>query len=113
MRPFKRLGILIGSMHIVLYFAVPVYASYLDKFANPVIGLPVMFFFGYWWPILVFFAFAPRRFYDEPESQKYIRQIGRAFKIPDTGIALRVVSFILLWPFTIINLHVFYEGLQA
>ena len=47
MRLFKLLGVLLGSLHIVLYFAVPVYGSYLDKFAPALICLPVMFFFGF------------------------------------------------------------------
>jgi len=33
LRSSKLLGILPGSLHIILYFVVPVYASNLDKLA--------------------------------------------------------------------------------
>ena len=113
LRLFKRLGVLLGSLHVVLYFAVPVYGSYLDVFAIPLISLPVMFFFGYWWPLLMFFAFAPRRFHEEPETQDYLRGIGRAFHVRAAGLPLRIVALILLWPFSIMNFDVLYKGLQA
>src|SRR4051794_13456314 len=112
MRIFKRFGVLLGLLHIVLYFAVPVYGSYLDKFAPVFICLPVMFFFGYWWPLLLFFAFAPRRFHDEPETQQFIRSIGSTFRIRVAGLSLRIVSLILLWPFSIMNFLVLYQGLR-
>src|ERR1700722_6285052 len=112
MRFFKRLGLLLGSLHLVLYFAVPVYASYLDGIATPLVRLPAMFFFGYFWPLLLFFAFAPTRFYQEPDTQQFIRKIGDAFHIPASVMALRGVSLILLWPFSIMNFHVLYYGLQ-
>jgi hypothetical protein len=112
MRLFKLLGVLLGSLHIVLYFAVPVYGSYLDKFAPSLICLPVMFFFGFWWPILLFFAFAPRRLYDEPETQKFVRELGSTFRIRVAGLSLRIVSLILLWPFSIMNFMVLYQGLR-
>jgi hypothetical protein len=102
MRLFQRFGILLGSLHIVLYFLVPDYLSMLDKVAPPVIGLPVMFLCGYEWPLLVFFAFAPRRFQEEPDAQEYILRTGRVFGVR-SGRSLRVVSLILLWPFTLGN----------
>ncbi|MGC3961542.1 MAG: hypothetical protein QM813_27540 [Verrucomicrobiota bacterium] len=95
-----------------MYFAVPVYGSYLDKFGPVFICLPVMFFFGYWWPVLLFFAFAPRRFHDEPETQQFIRNIGSTFRIRESGLPLRMVSLFLLWPFTIMNFLVLYQGLR-
>ncbi len=103
MRLFKRLGILLGSLHIVLYFLIPDYFSVLDKVVPVVIGLPFMFICGYLWPMLVFFAFAPRRFYEEPDTQKYIHNIGRAFGLRIGDVSLRVGSLILLWPFTLVN----------
>ena len=112
MRFCKIIGALLGSLHCVLYFAVPVYGSYLQKIAPPVISLPVMFFFGFWWPVLVFFALAPSRFYPEPETQQFIMKIGTAFRVPVGRFALRVVSLLLLWPFSIMNFHVLYYGLQ-
>jgi hypothetical protein len=113
MRIFKRLGVLLGSLHIVLYFAVPVYESYLDKIAPALICLPVMFFFGFWWPLLLFFAFAPRRFHEEPETQNFIREIGSGFRIRVAGLPLRIISLILLWPFTFMNFSALYYGLRA
>jgi len=112
MRLFTRLGILLGSLHIVLYFVVPVYESYLDKCGPAIISLPVMFFFGFWWPLLLFFAFAPRRFHEEPETQKLIREIGSAFHIQVAGLPLRIISLILLWPFSLVNFWALYYGLQ-
>lgn len=103
MRLFKWFGILLGSLHIVLYFLVPDYFSVMDKVVPAVIGLPVMFAFGYVWPLLVFFAFAPARFYKEPETQKFICEIGRLFGLRITSLSLRVVSLVLLWPFTLAN----------
>jgi hypothetical protein len=100
---FKRLGVLLGSLHIVLYFLVPDYCSLLDKVVPAVIGLPFMFVCGYLWPLLVFFAFAPRRFHEEPDAQKFICDMGRAFGLRGAGLSLRVVSLILLWPFTLAN----------
>ena len=101
-----------GSLHILLYFAVPVYASYLDKMSPAFICLPVMFFFGFWWPLLLFFAFAPRRFHEEPDTQAFIREIGSAFRIRVAGFPLRIISLILLWPFSIMNFMVLYQGLR-
>lgn len=112
MRFCKMVGVLLGSLHCVLYFAVPVYGSYLEKIAPPVLCLPVMFFFGFWWPILMFFAFAPSRFYPEPGTQKLILRLGAAFRVPVGRLALRVVALVLLWPFSIMNFHVLYYGLQ-
>jgi len=103
MRLFKRLGILLGSLHIVLYFLVPDYFSLLDSMVPTVIGLPFMFIIGYLWPLLVFFAFAPRRFYDEPETQNYILELGRLFGGRVPSLTLRVASLILLWPFSLAN----------
>ena len=112
MRLFKCLGVLLGSLHVFLYFAVPVYASYLHKFAPAFICLPVMFFFGFWWPPLLFFAFAPRRFQEEPDTQEFIQKIGSVFRIRATGLRLRIISLILLWPFSIMNFMVLYQGLR-
>jgi hypothetical protein len=103
MRLFKRLGVLLGSLHIVLYFLVPDYFSVLDKVVPTLIGLPFMFVCGYFWPLLVFFAFAPRRFYEEPDAQKFIFEIGRLFGLRVGETSLRFISFILLWPFTVAN----------
>ena len=79
MRLFNRLGILLGSLHIILYFLILDYFSILDKVVPPVLGVPFMFICGYLWPVLVFFAFAPRRFQEEPDAHKFIFQLGRAF----------------------------------
>lgn len=103
MRLFKWFGILLGSLHIVLYFLVSDYFSLMDKVAPSVIGVPVMFAFGYLWPLLVFFAFAPRRFHSEPDAQRFICEIGRLFGLRVTSLSLRVISLILLWPFTAAN----------
>lgn len=103
MRFFKRFGILLGSLHIILYFIVPDYFSLMDKVVPMVIGLPAMFAFGYFWPLLVFFAFAPRRFYNEPETQRFISEFGRRFGLQVTTLSMRVISLILLWPFTFAN----------
>jgi len=103
MRLFKRLGLLLGSLHIVLYFLIPDYFSFLDKVVPVVIGLPFMFVCGYLWPLLVFFAFAPRRFYEEPDAQRFICEIGRLFGLRAGELSLRVISLILLWPFTLAN----------
>lgn len=111
MRFCTSVGAFLGSLHCVLYFAVPVYGSYLDAIAPPVVCLPVMFFFGFWWPMLVFFAFAPTRFYPEPATQQFIMRMGKAFHLPIGRLALRVVSLILLLPFTVMNFDVLY-GLQ-
>jgi hypothetical protein len=96
----------------VLYFAVPEYGSYLDKLAPAFISLPVMFFFGFCWPLLLFFAFAPPRLYEKPETRRFIEAIHRAFRIRE-GLPLRVISLILLWPFSIMNFLVLYEGLRG
>src|SRR5436309_1784452 len=98
MRHFKRFGIFLGSLYVVLYFAVPVYASYLDKIAPALICLLVMFFFGFWWPLLLFFAFAPPRFHQEPDTQEFIREIGKTFRVRVAGLPLRIISLIVLWP---------------
>ena|SRR6516162_4022863 len=103
MRLFKWFGIVLGSLHIVLYFLVSDYFSLMDAVAPPVIGLPVMFAFGYLWPLLVFFAFAPRRFHSDPDAQKFIRGIGRFFGLRGNTLSLRVISLVLLWPFTAAN----------
>jgi hypothetical protein len=112
MRLFKFLGLLLGSSHIVLYFALPIYASYLDKFAPMLICLPVMFFFGFCWPLLLFFAFAPDRYHQDPEAQHLIDKLGRAFHIRVTGLSLRITSLVLLWPFSIMNFMTLYHGLK-
>lgn len=112
MRLFKFLGLLLGSSDIVLYFAVPIYASYLNKIAPALICLPVMFFFGFCWPVLLFFAFAPNRYHQDPQARRFINEIGRAFHVRVTGVRLRIVSLVLLWPFSIMNFLVLYHGLQ-
>ena len=112
MRYFKRLGVILGLLHVVLYFAVPVYGSWIEKLGPAFISLPVMFFFGYWWPVLLFFAFAPRRWHDDPEAQEFIRQIGNTFRIQVAGLPIRIVSLVLLWPFSVMNFAAFYWGLR-
>ena len=100
-RLFKWLGVLLGSVHIVLYFLVPDYFSVLDKVVPMVFGIPFMFACGYVWPLLLFFAFAPRRWQEDPETQTYIAELSRSFGL--RRVSLRVASLILLWPFTAIN----------
>ena len=75
----------------------------MDKVVPAVIGLPIMFAFGYLWPLLVFFAFAPRRFHKEADTQRFICEIGRLFGLRVGEVSLRVISLILLWPFTLAN----------
>ena len=103
MRLFKWLGVLLGSTHVALYFLVPDYFSVLDKVVPLVVGIPFMFVCGYLWPLLLFFAFAPSRFYEEPEAQAYIAALGRQFGFRRPRLSLRIVSLVLLWPFTIAN----------
>jgi hypothetical protein len=101
-----------GSSRIALYFAVPVYASYLDKIAPFRVCLPAMFFFGYSWPALVVFSFAPKRWHDDAEAREFVVKIGRAFRVPVPRIAFRIVWSALPWPFSIMNFHVLFYGLQ-
>lgn len=103
MRLFKLLGVLLGSLHIILYFLVPDYFSLLDKVVPAVIGVPFMFVCGYLWPLLVFFAFAPRRFHEEPEAQRFICGIGRLFGLRVASLSMRVISLVLLWPLSLAN----------
>lgn len=111
LRVFQWLGILLGSLHGVLYFTVPDYAQYLNKITVPVLAVPAMFFIGYWWPLLLFFAFAPRRFHAEPETQAFLRDVGLIFCLRVTGVLLRVLSLLLLWPFSAAQIIVLSRGL--
>jgi len=111
LRIFQWLGIALGALHGVLYFTVPDYAQYLNKITVPVLAVPGMFFIGYWWPLLLFFAFAPRRFHEEPETQAFLRNTGLICCLHVNGLLLRILSLFLLWPFSVANFFVLYRGL--
>jgi hypothetical protein len=108
-----RLGILTGSVHVLLCFLIPVYQSYVSKFfLGDVLSIPIIFLFGLSWPILLFLAFAPRHQIESPDVQEFIRKYGQVFRLPTDALALRVVCLLLLWPVSILNVMTFYEGVQ-
>ena len=108
-----RLGILVGSLHVLLCFLVPVYQSYVSKFfLGDLLSIPIVFLLGFIWPILLFLAFAPRRHLESPEVQAFLGKYSRAFPLPTEVWPRRVVCLILLWPFSILNILTFYQGVQ-
>ena|SRR5436190_12276455 len=113
MRHAIRLGILVGSFHVFLCFLVPVYQSYVSKFfLGDVLSIPIVFLLGLLWPILLFFAFAPRRHLESPDVEAFIRKYARAFPLPTEVLPRRVACLILLWPVSILNIMTFYQGVQ-
>jgi hypothetical protein len=113
MRYAVRLGILVGALHVLLCFVVPVYQSYVRKFfLGDLLSIPIIFLIGLSWPVLLFLAFAPRRRLDAADVQDFIRKYGRAFRLPTHALPVRWVCFIVLWPVSILNILTFYDGVQ-
>jgi hypothetical protein len=108
-----KLGILVGSLHVLLCFLVPVYQSYVSKFfLGDLLSIPIIFLLGLSWPILLFLAFAPRHQLEASDVQDFIRKYGRAFRLPTEALALRSVCLIALWPVSILNIMTFYKGVR-